>query len=97
MDYFHQVSLRIVTMITKDFCPNFFARPAIRNLNDPTIVPSNSNAEVGYVRNFNFQFMMIGIGGGDKTFGFSIHATCFVTGSPLVGKTLFLGIDEPNY
>lgn len=84
-------------MIAEDPCFHRFSRPAERDLYDPPVIAPNGHSQVGNIRDFQLEFVMIRIRVRVKAFGFAVHAHWFVTGSPLVGKTLFLGIDEPKY
>ena len=72
-DYFDQVRLGIVAMVTKNPNPHFLARPAKGHLDYPSVVPTDSHAKVGDIGNKQFQFVMVRIGLGNKAFGYAIH------------------------
>ena len=78
-------------MVSIDSHLYFFSRPAERNLNHPVIIPSIP-IQVGDIRDLKLKNMVIRVR--IKAFRFRIHALFFVTGSPFIGKTLFLKEDE---
>ena len=72
-DHFHQVRLGIVAMVTKNPNPHFLARPAKGHLDDPSVVPTDSHAQVRDVGNKQFKLMVVRVGLGNKAFRFAIH------------------------